>query len=318
MAGDEEGKVYLIQLTLPLKLIKKLEFPSDIFVLCLFGIYSLTLAPRLAQFLAFGEPNYFVAFFGFLIYILEVFAFRYKLYVIRLRAEEMRIHIRETTGSERILPRAGAIAWIGFFTRAAFRVGILIISIKALGVSVDGRDSNSSGFAFFLFIVLIAADFFVALYLMFSSNLFNPDYLSKYEAKQEIAEGDVWANQELKKIDNTHIETKELLADIVLQVYSFMLYTGWWDYINRYGIKMTTIDFEDHKSAWSAGVNLFGMLFFMTLIALPSLRLSFWIEKYAMAFTDNEKWRVRGIFILMALVTIGPSLQCYYELYFQR
>lgn len=303
---------------LSLKLVKKIDFPSDILVLSLFAIYSLTLAPYLTTLLDYGDTNYFVAFFGFAVYILEVFAFRFKMHMTRLRAEEERILIKHNTGKEVLIPRVGIIAWIGFFIRSVFRTGILVVSIYALNFSLGGEDSIGTVFATLILLIVGVLDIILSGYLMVKSGLFNPEALKKWEFSREWEASEKWAKEEFVSAGQKNFYIKELLSDIVLNIYSFMLYSVLWEYINEIAIEMTQTAIRNGDSALDAGLNLFGMLFFLIMFMLPTLRLAYWIEGYALAFADKERWSIRWTFCIAAVVTISPAIITYFQLYFPR
>ena len=105
----------------------------------LFGFYSLTLAPFLTQFIAFGEENAFIALCGFIILILESFAFVFKLKMIRIRSELRRIDHKNLTGED-ITPHPHATIIWGFFMRLVVRFVVLGASLQALGIVCEGKD----------------------------------------------------------------------------------------------------------------------------------------------------------------------------------
>ena len=238
------------------------------------------------------------------------------MYVIRLRAEHMRIQLREQVNEKTRLPSVGAVVWIGIVFRMFMRAAMLSISIAALReTSIQVYDMKSGGLS--LWFLFLFPEFALTVYLMVTSNFFNPYPYKQFEIEKEIRDSDKWADRELNKPHDGFI-LKELLSDIVLQIYSFMLFTALWDMINRTAIKMTENSFKAGHSAFDAGLNVFAMLFFLVIFALPALRLAYWIEGYATAFNDKDRWRTRLTFVIAAVVTIAPTIGCYFRLYFSK
>jgi hypothetical protein len=302
---------------LELKLIKRIDFPPGIFVFALFGIYSLTLAPTLTDFLKYRHAgNYFIAFFGFLIYVLEIFAFNFKLHMVRIRAEERRIKLQQITGEQMLIPRAGVMIWIGLFFRMMFRVGIIAISVTALGFPVEGLAVSMSGIGMAAGTIAFFLEGALLIYTCMTTNFFNSADDTQREYDEELKKDTEWIVEELKSTDAENNFTKELIADIVLQIYAFMLYTAWWDYVNGYAITMGEQYFASRATAAEAMFKILPMLLIMSLLAIIPLRLAYWIEDASTAFTDKEKWKTRRAFLIATAITISPAIIGIFHIYF--
>lgn len=299
-------------LLLSLKLVKKIDFPSDIFIFSLFGVYSFSIAPLLTDFLKYGEKNYFVGITGLAVYILEAFAFDYKLYMIRFRSELKKLEVQNDEGERHLIPRAGPMLWVGLFFRIAFRVGIIAISVYAFGLK-EHKDV-----IFFSMLGSFILEAIIFAYTCMKTNLFNQTPTTREEFFLEWKKDGEWLEQQQKTNATKNIFWNELATDIVLHLYAFMLYTAWWDMVNEEGINMVRRNFESGTGIIFGFIAPMPMLFSMTLLAMMPLRLAYWIEDSAMSFTPKDRRKTRASFFLAALITISPVIIELFKLYFPK
>lgn len=235
--------------------------------------------------------------------------------MIRLRAEERRIKIQQVTGEAMLIPRAGGMIWTGIFFRMMFRVGIMAISLTALGYPVDGISNSMSGVGMAISTLSFFCEGALLIYTCYTTNLFNIGPETKAAFVNELRSDKAWAEGELKNMDNEKNFRKEFLSDIILNIYAFMLYTAWWDYVNNYAITMGQGYFRSGATETLAIISVLPMLFIMTLLALIPLRLAYWVEDSASSFTEGEKWRTRATFFIAAAITISPAIAGIHNLY---
>lgn len=296
---------------------KKIHFPSDIFFFSLYGVYAITLAPKIVSLLKFGEKNIWVGIMGITIYILEIFAYKFKLHVIRFDSERKRAELSKYFDTPLRIPKAGIVIWFGVFLKSSFRVGLVIISLLSFGISFGhGHEMSGLGLTFLLISFLLEA--FLFFYYYFYSPFFIPYPLSKKEIVIQINESNKWLEAASHKYNSVKYFRLEFLSDIVLNLFAFMLYTAWWDYINDYGIKVIEASGVNFVSASATASKLCPMLIAESLVAIMPLRIAYWIKGMAISYSSNEKWKLGLSFLFAVLMTLSPIITRFIDIYFPR
>ena len=108
---------------------------------------------------------------------------------------------------------------------------------------------------------------------------------------------------------------RELISDIVLQIYAYMLFTLIWLYINATGFENIHQSVFHHNNALVAALNLFPMLFSFVIVSLMPIRIAYWIEDSMDAFTIKEKVGMWISFILVSIFTCSPSIIKYVSIF---
>jgi small-conductance mechanosensitive channel len=289
---------------------------NGVFSYSLFGIYALTIAPFVGDFVASGEYNPFLSLFGFGMLVAEFFALKFKLKMIRVRAGQRRIEHYKKTGIN-ILPNTNMFVLFEFFLRLLFRVPIAMVCMAALGYTAN--EKKMSGESVFVIMLVLVADIAGLAYLFLKSDFYTDPPLNKKKLQNELIEDNVWdkANGHLMTSEK-HMKL-ELLSDVVLHVYAIMVYTALWSYLNGYGIgHLNSIVFIEYANPVSAAFEIFPWLFIMCIFALIPLRIAYWIEDSLMAFTWLEKFELVVTFIIIALFTCSPTIWRFVSIFYLK
>ena len=264
----------------------------------LFGIYSLIVSPVITRFFDYGEKNIFIAISGFAILIAEFFALNFKLKMVRIRAQEKRIAYKKETGID-IIPSTPPIVFFGFFMRLAFHVVIVMVSMTALGFVCNDKQMSPPGIIALMSVFLL--DIGGLIYMYFNNNFFTDPPQTKREFAEELKEEDDWDKINLPLASSVKYFRLELLSDIVLQIYTLMLFTSFWKFINQTGIEML----NDENSS---PLMVFMMMSITVVVGLMPMRIAYWIEDSMEAFTTKEKIRVIVMFVIVAIFTCSPVI----------
>ena len=285
---------------------------NGVFAYALFGIYSLTAAPIVTQYINYGDKNLFIALFGFTMLIAEFFALNFKLKMVRIRAQEKRLAYKKETGKD-IIPTSNALVFYAFFMRLVFHVVILMVCINALGFPCTEKIMSPQGVA--ILMVGLFADFGGFIYIYMAADFYTDPPGSRQDLNEELKEEDDWDRINLPLADTARYFRLELISDIVLQVYALMLFTSVWKYINQTGIDMLDEMYKVHESAVGAAVVLIPMLLFFVILGLMPMRIAYWIEDTLEAFTQREKLGTRITFIIAGIFSYSPSIIKYVRIF---
>lgn len=279
----------------------------------LFGIYALTISPIANNFFEFGQPNKFIACFGFIMLIAEFIALKFKLGVIRVRTQLKRIEYRKETGKD-IIPTISSGVLFGFFARLVFHVSVIMVCMTSLGYECMGNQSSGVGVT----VVMIGFGLEMAgiIYLYINYDFYTDIPSTRIQFRREIKEDDEWAHENLSKKLAEYSYKKETAANIVLHIFSCMLFTSCWHFINQNGIHwLLEFHFHDHSGATAAFFGLFPILFVTVIIGLLPMQISYWIETSMLAFTIKEKKKNWIIFITVGIFVCAPTIIKYFEIF---
>ncbi|MDQ3047540.1 MAG: hypothetical protein M3R27_08345 [Bacteroidota bacterium] len=281
----------------------------------LFGVYALTISPIIDHFFEFGKPNAFLAIFGFGMLIAEFFALKFKLNIIRVRTQLKRIEYKKQTGID-IIPSITPGVLFGFFARLVFHVGIIMICMTALGYECSERKMSTEGVIAIMtgFILEMAA----LIYLYMNFDLYTDPPLTKKALREELKEDDEWNAVNLEKELAAYSYKKELAATIVLQVFSCMLFTSFWHFINKRGMEILGEFYNLEVGAFWSLVMLFPVMVSTIVIGLMPMQISHWIENSLQAFSHQAKRKGWIIFITVGIFVCAPTIIKYFELYVFR
>ncbi|HEY4800734.1 MAG TPA: hypothetical protein VII99_16760 [Bacteroidia bacterium] len=295
--------------------IEKKIRPDGLSFNLLFAAYYFLLAPVINNYVMFGQKNILIAVCGIVIYISEFFAFNFKTKAIRLRALSEKIRIEKETGKPMDIPSPGCVVGYGVITRMLFRIGFIMVAANSLGWDASANDNPV--YMNVLLVIAVLLEVFIIGYTMATSNIFGSSATSGWKKEPEKQEENNWYTKNLPRLNMTEFRQKEFLSDVVLHLYAFMLFTAFWNPINA-----ATMDFV--QKAFSAGdgalLTLILLVFIqgvMALIALPPIRLAYWIEESVQALTRKDRWRLRGSFLLVSLMVTWPAFQEYFRLFFK-
>jgi hypothetical protein len=279
----------------------------------LFGIYALTISPIANNFFKFGQPNTFIAVFGFIMLIAEFFALRFKLGVIRLRTQLKRIAYKKETGKD-ILPTVTSGVLFGFFARLIMHVSIIMVCMSSLGYDCMGGETSGIG------VIAVMTGFtleMAGIIYMFLNYDFYTDFPKTKKAfREEIQEDDEWAKENLTKQLVKYSYKKELAATIVLQVFSCMLFTSCWNIINQTGIQwVIELHFRHHAGAFACFMAVFPIMVVTVIIGLLPMQISYWVETSLQAFTIKEKKKNWIMFITVGIFACAPTIIKFFEIF---
>jgi len=272
----------------------------------IFGIYAFTISPFIITFFEYGEPNVFIGVFGLTMIVLESFAIHYKLKIVRMRAEEKRIEHKSLTGIE-VLPSAGKGIMFGLFMRLIFRMGIVMLSLAALGIfSHVNPESTTTGL--FALIIFFFVDVYAFAQIYIKSGIYTDPPVRKEEWNVMVDNANKWMKENYRLSSSKAQYWKELLSDIVLQIYAVMLFTAFWSYINQLGNDIVKNSILESEPLSVAAMKLLPMLISMIILGLIPMRIAYWIEDSLMTFSEKEKYNTWMVFCIACMFTCVPAV----------
>jgi hypothetical protein len=290
-------------------------FLNSAYSFALFGVYSLTLAPIINNFIEFGEPNFFVGIFGFTVLIAEFIAMRSKLKIVRARTQLKRIEYKKQTGID-VIPSVSPGVLFGFFSRLVFQVIIIMICMSSLGYVCNEKQMSPEG------VIAIMLGFFLEItglmYLVVKFDLYTDIPFRKKAFMAEVKEDDDWAIANLSKEISEYSYKKELAANIVLQIFSCMLFTTFWQYLNVNGIDTLLNLYDSNTGAIATFIILFPVMVATIILGLRPMQIALWIEASLQAFSSKERRKNWIIFITVGIFACAPTIIKYIEIFIFR
>ncbi|MEP7264101.1 MAG: hypothetical protein ABI772_06380 [Bacteroidota bacterium] len=279
---------------------------NSIYAYAWFALYSITVAPNIIESLEFGEKNYLVGIIGLLILPAEYFALKFKLWIIRVRAEKSLIELEKENSEVLIINPSYALIY-GLFVRIILRISVLFFSLIAIG-----QDSMVTGM---LIIVMFFADMIGLMYIYITSNIFQ-DQVPEHKIPIAVAERQEWRDNNIPGSDSLRNFIYEILADIALNVYAYVVFTLVWYYINWRAIDSLKHFIAEKSGAFETGYKIAFMLTFMVLVLLIPIRVAYWIEDSMNATTRKHKYAFSIMVILSGIYACMPTLVIYCSHFF--
>jgi hypothetical protein len=277
-----------------------------------FALYAVTIAPLMADFADFGNPHIAVGIFGFIMLILEFPALRYKLKMIRIRTNIKRQEYKKATGTD-VVPSVSPGVLFSFFARIVFHMGIVMVSLTSLGIPATESYMSTPGLI--IVIAVFVADVAGLIYLYFNFDIYTDDPQTKKELREDLNEEETWMSKYAVNLNPENARQKELLADLVLQIYCCMLFTAFWKMINQRAIETLFDCLKDKEGAGMAAFELIPILVVTIAVALRPMQPAYWIENSLQAFTINEKRRTWMIFGILGVFVFIPTISKYYQIF---
>jgi uncharacterized membrane protein YciS (DUF1049 family) len=277
-----------------------------------------TVAPFINNFIEFGEPNTFVGLFGFTVLIAEFFALKYKIKIIRVRTQLKRLEYKKQTGID-VIPTITPSVLFGLFTRLVFHVILIMICMSSLGFECDERHMSPAG------VFAIMGGFLLEIggitYFFIKQDIYTDIPESKKLFRAEVKEDNDWAAENLLNELNKYSYKKEFAANIILQIFSCMLFTTFWQYLNTNGIDRIISIYEHDSGAMGAIGTLFIMVPVMVatiIVGLRPMQIAYWIESSLQAFSSKEKTKNWIIFSTVGVFACAPTIIKYFEIFIFR
>lgn len=276
----------------------------------------MSISPFITQLINFGEKSLYVAIPGLFIYFAEFFAFKYKLKMIRLRSEAKRVEHQKLTGEYLPEPHITPALWFAVGMRIVFRMGCVAICATAVGIDMPDYGGKPLSVAIILITLLVEV---LSLAYLYSNNTLFWDFPDNVmEAREEKKEDDAWRKENLDRQETVWEDRKEIISDVILQIYAFMIFTAFWEYINQLGINLIDSNYKHNDPAIATAMELSMMLLVMVSVGLLPMRLAYWIEESVEAISKKEKRIMAGYFVIAVLLTITPSVREYIDVYFRK
>ncbi len=289
--------------------------PNGYYFNILFALYYFFIAPFINEYVFQGNRNILVAVFGLIIYVAELYSFIFKTKIIRLRANEKRLQIIKQTGKDYVIPQPGCVISYGVVSRMLFRFGFVMLAMTGFGF--DPEQENQSPFFIRVMVAALLFECGVLAYTYAESGVFGSTAQDdKWDKEKEETAKKEWLNKNLPKLNSGEYKKKEFVSDVVLHLYAFMLFTAFWTPINEGNKQFIHDAFVGGDPALTTGCLLFFIYLAMTLLALPPIRLAYWIEESVLALTSKEKWKLWGSLMLAALAVAFPAVQEFIKVYF--
>ena len=151
-----------------------------------------------------------------------------------------------------------------------------------------------------------------------NSTLFSDPPLTKDEYKERIKEDEEWDKENLPLEHTKDFSRKELLSDIILQIYIVLVYTVFWSFVNNIGINMLYSSLEEKFTAYQAGIQVFNMMLFMTMLGILPIRIVYWIEYSLVSITKTDKKIMWSMFAIAVFFTCLPTIITFFKLFLFR
>ncbi len=270
----------------------------------LFALYAITIAPSIGGFIEKGGKNYLIAIFGMLLLVLEYYALKFKLFMVRIRAEQRLVELEKEFG-DNIIINPGKFLAFWLFIRLIYRMCILLMVATALGFKFSEKHMSGAG------LIIIVVGFGIEVYGLIKTYLESgiyKDQILKSDLYFEKQDREKWRNEYLPKSDTMEYISKEFYADIILQVYAVILYSLFWYFVNDAGFRQIRDGIDIGEDSISIGVNIFFMFLFMMCLGLIPIRIAYWIEDSMHALTKKEKYAMSFIFIIAGFYTCLPTV----------
>jgi hypothetical protein len=165
-------------------------------------------------------------------------------------------------------------------------------------------------------------------YIYLKRDIYTDEPINEREFKKEVKEDEKWYDANVKTIVSLPYIKLEMLSDFILQIYALMLFSSFWEFINRAAIQRlhdeVNRDFFDHHSKiikiidpanfhtnTGAGLGILLLLFITVMIGLMPIRIAYWVEDSMTAFTKKETLVMWTIFAIAAIYTCSPFLTEY-------
>ena len=285
---------------------------NGMYAYALLGIYSLTVSPFVTRFIDYGEENKFVAIFGFVMLIVEFFALNFKLKMVRMRSEQKRIAYKKETGKD-IIPSVGPGVFFGFCMRLVFHVAIVMVGMTALGYTCTEKLMSVPGEV--VLIIWVFADICGFIYIYMNTGFYTDPPQNRRDLADDLKDEEDWDKANAILATSPKYFRLEMIADIVLQIYTLMLFTAFWKYINDTGIDMLHTSIKVNESAIEAAFGMFPMLFAMIVLGLMPMRIAYWVEDSMEAFTTREKLGMWIMFFIVAIFSCAPAIIKFIKLF---
>lgn len=256
--------------------------------------------------LTFGERNYLVGVIGLLTLLFEYYALKYKLWIIRVRAEKKLIELEKESNEVLIINPSNALIY-GLFVRIVLRSSVLLFSILAIGGEFLVAGS--------LVIVLFFVDMIGLMYIFVTSDIIH-DKVPAHKIPVAVAERQRWRDKNLPDSDSLKNFKYEILADITLNIYAYVVFTLVWFFINSLAIDTLEGFIKTKSNAFDVGYKIAFMLVFMVLVLLIPIRVAYWIENSMNAITRKHKYAFYLMVILSGIYTCMPTLIAYSSHFF--
>lgn len=277
----------------------------------LFALYSLILAPIINEYLTFHEVSIPVAMGGFVILILEFVAIAFKLRMIHIRAELRKAEYLKEFNTPLVLTLPKVIYW-GFFMRITLRLLIITTTMEALGFSCYSEYGQAADFT--CVIAMLSVVFFDISslgYLYVRSGVFDlHGSVSESESEDDMTLRLVGARSQ-SEYSRGEFYWKELVSDLVLQVYSLMVFTVLWRYINEMGLQSVKDSLAMHLTTLEALKYIFSTPVVLLLMGLMTVRIGYWIEDALHSTLWIEKAEVLLLYVISAAFILSPTITEY-------
>lgn len=275
------------------------EFKFNIF----FGFASFFIIPFLNNSIPLGEPSWWVATIGLIIYLGEAWATFYKINVVRARIiwKKSNTNFSDLNVTTRT---PGNLIWFGFIMRLCLRFSIILLVLFAFGVDMNQNDPSL--FIIVILCLIVLFELFVMGFTMFESRAFGTT--SKEEDEKDKTkdreEEQKWRTKMLKWKSDINFNKKEQLADIIIFVTATIGTNLFWNPMNS-----SFIDFIN--DSFINGNPVISILFFViagyvvSLFFIVPLKIAYWTEN-AMKI-ENKKSKIK--YLLSYLFAIIGVLQ---------
>lgn len=277
---------------------------NGVYAYAIFGLYALTIAPFMMDFIDYGKKDIAVGLIGLTIYFAEPFAINFKLKMARIRAAIRRKEYFELTGID-VIPIPNQFVYASLILRMALRLAILMVSVTALGIPCTEKEMSSPGIIIIFCGVFVDVVWFI--YMNLKTGIYRQEmyYLRDWELQEE--EIKKWEKENVPLYDTPKYTLLEFISDFVLQVYAVMLFSSIMYYMQKQCYKKANALETIGKNAESV-LSLLPWLIMITIIWIVPIRVAYWYEDSMMTFRLREQAASFLIFVVVVATTFVPTL----------
>ncbi|TNE55771.1 MAG: hypothetical protein EP338_03070 [Bacteroidetes bacterium] len=234
---------------------------------------------------------------GFLLYVLEGWAFVFKLNRISARYFFDRTGGKINVQVEHNDP--GCMIWYAFLVRMLLRIGLILLSLAAIG-------NNPNDLPLWGGILMGAAvlfELFFMLYSMFESKIFSSEKEGEEPSESELK----WRKKHFPRIHAADAKKKEKYANIILLITAWVINISLWNVINGDFIRFINDSKATGESVLLIASLMLSFSFILCLFLLIPVRLAHWVEETVNAKDPVSKRKLRWSIIFAGVATTSPT-----------
>jgi hypothetical protein len=170
-------------------------------------------------------------------------------------------------------------------------------------------------------------------YIYLKRDIYTDTPYTEKAFKAELKEDQKWYDAAIKSISSLPYIRMEMLSDFILQIYALILFSSFWEFMNRTAISRLHEEMNNdflknyhliktlgkvsgavenlHAVPIGTGIGIVLLLFVTVMLGLIPIRIAYWVEDSMTSFTKKEKSAMWILFSIAAIYTCSPFLAEY-------